>query len=59
MEGDWVLNYESFLVPRGADRVEYSSYERGFRNADVTNPCFLARRRNNEVLVCTTDVIHR
>lgn len=58
MEGDWMLNYESFLIPRGADRVEYNSYERGFRNADVTNPCFLAHRRNNEVLVCTTDVIH-
>nr|ANP25569.1 cytochrome c oxidase subunit II [Corbicula fluminea]QWS05871.1 cytochrome c oxidase subunit II [Corbicula leana]UJM44219.1 cytochrome c oxidase subunit 2 [Corbicula fluminea] len=58
MEGDWVLNYESFLVPRGADSVEYSSYESGFRNADVTNPCFLARSSNNEVLVCTTDVMH-
>nr|YP_010266725.1 cytochrome c oxidase subunit II [Corbicula japonica]UIF91956.1 cytochrome c oxidase subunit II [Corbicula japonica]UXG18795.1 cytochrome c oxidase subunit II [Corbicula japonica] len=58
MEGDWMLNYESFLISRGADSVEYSSYESGFRNADVSNPCFLAHSSNNEVLVCTTDVMH-
>nr|YP_009943020.1 cytochrome c oxidase subunit II [Villorita cyprinoides]QOD40725.1 cytochrome c oxidase subunit 2 [Villorita cyprinoides] len=58
LEGDWNLNYDSFLVPHGADKVNFSSYESGFRNADVTNPCFLARSSNNEVLVCTTDVMH-
>nr|AKZ29888.1 cytochrome c oxidase subunit II [Geloina coaxans] len=56
--GEWNLNYDSFMVPLSDLLSKFPSFESGFRNADVTNPCFMARSSNNEVLICTTDVMH-
>lgn len=59
-KGDWFLVYESFMIPEGSlsDR-DCFRINRGFRNQDVTNPCFLIYGYKNEVLVSTADVMHR
>uniref|UniRef100_UPI00315DD9F0 cytochrome c oxidase subunit 2 n=1 Tax=Glauconome virens TaxID=457868 RepID=UPI00315DD9F0 len=58
--GEWDLKYDSFMIPAGDIVSDHDvfPFESGFRNADVTNPCFLARSVPNEVLVSTVDVMH-
>nr|YP_004072670.1 cytochrome c oxidase subunit II [Meretrix lusoria]ACV92123.1 cytochrome c oxidase subunit II [Meretrix lusoria] len=60
LSGDWYLKYDSYLVPEEfmIDRSLYSLKSTGFRNQDVSAPCFLARNQKNEVLVHTADVMH-
>nr|QLH90198.1 cytochrome c oxidase subunit II [Meretrix lusoria] len=60
LSGDWYLKYDSYLVPEEfmVDRSLYSLKATGFRNQDVSAPCFLARNQKNEVLVHTADVMH-
>nr|YP_002929378.1 cytochrome c oxidase subunit II [Meretrix petechialis]YP_003162828.1 cytochrome c oxidase subunit II [Meretrix meretrix]ABV53325.1 cytochrome c oxidase subunit II [Meretrix petechialis]ACU68434.1 cytochrome c oxidase subunit II [Meretrix meretrix] len=60
LSGEWYLKYDSYLVPEEfmIDRSLYSLKSSGFRNQDVSAPCFLARSQKNEVLVHTADVMH-
>nr|YP_009491832.1 cytochrome c oxidase subunit II [Dosinia troscheli]AWI68002.1 cytochrome c oxidase subunit II [Dosinia troscheli] len=58
MKGDWFLKYDSYLVPEGDLVNGQLNLNSGFRNQDVSAPCYLAFNKKNEVLVSTSDVMH-
>nr|YP_009498475.1 cytochrome c oxidase subunit II [Dosinia japonica]AWK60546.1 cytochrome c oxidase subunit II [Dosinia japonica] len=58
LKGDWFLKYDSYLVPESDLINGQLSLNSGFRNQDVSAPCYLAFGKKNEVLVSTSDVMH-
>lgn len=52
------VKFESYLVPESL-LIADTKFGKGFRLAQVTNPCFLCLGEKNEVKICTADVIHR
>lgn len=56
--GYWDLKVESYGV-LAQNLTQDVGFNGGFRNLDVTCPCFLAYGVKNEVIVSTADVIHR
>nr|YP_010121801.1 cytochrome c oxidase subunit II [Callista chinensis]QRE83921.1 cytochrome c oxidase subunit II [Callista chinensis]QWM94240.1 cytochrome c oxidase subunit II [Callista chinensis] len=58
MNGDWYYKYDSYIVPEDYLESPMSSSNTGFRNQDVSIPCYLARGMKNEVVISTADVFH-
>ena len=59
LDGDWYYKYDSYVVPEDYLEGGSVSLKRGFRNQDVSIPCFLIRGNKNEIIVMTADVFHR
>nr|YP_010254932.1 cytochrome c oxidase subunit II [Venerupis aspera]YP_010455416.1 cytochrome c oxidase subunit II [Ruditapes variegatus]QUA05871.1 cytochrome c oxidase subunit II [Venerupis aspera]UUA63021.1 cytochrome c oxidase subunit II [Ruditapes variegatus] len=58
LSGEFSFRYDSYMVPEDELVDKGSSKYGGFRNQEVTEPCYLCLDVKNEVLVSTADVIH-
>nr|AKE36677.1 cytochrome c oxidase subunit II [Meretrix lamarckii] len=57
--GDWYYKYDSYLVSEDIlSNGDFFGLKSGFRNQDVSVPCYLIRSEKNEVLISTADVMH-
>ncbi|YP_009305271.1 cytochrome c oxidase subunit II (mitochondrion) [Ruditapes philippinarum] len=60
LKGEWVLRYDSYMVPEeelNSGKSNIYNYG-GFRNQEVSDPCYLCCEAKNEILVSTADVMH-
>nr|QDO71841.1 cytochrome c oxidase subunit II [Macridiscus multifarius] len=59
LSGDWALRYDSYIVPEQDLSSGGNLYSHGgFRQQEVSDPCYLCCNVKNEVLVSSADVIH-